>query len=102
LADLGCSAIFAATSVSEALTLLAEHDFDAAMIDINLTNENSYPVADALAQRGIPFAFSTGYSDHGDRRDLESRPLFRKPYVCAALEVVFTQLLADGPLPAAA
>jgi hypothetical protein len=37
--------------------------FDAAMLDVNLNGNKSYPVADALAARGVPFVFSTGYSD---------------------------------------
>jgi hypothetical protein len=41
--------------------------FDAAMLDVNLNGNKSYPVADALAARGVPFVFSTGYSDHGMR-----------------------------------
>lgn len=97
--ELGCSAIHAAASVAEALALLVRHDFDAALVDVNLSGEKSYPVADALAQLGIPFIFSTGYSDHGDRPDLEDRPVLRKPYTSAALIAAFESLLPDEPLP---
>ena len=76
--------------------------FDAAIVDVNLGGEKSYPVADALAGLGIPFAFSTGYSDHGDRPDLEDRPVLRKPYTRAALIAVFAALLPDKPLPVSA
>ncbi|WP_375403017.1 response regulator [uncultured Sphingomonas sp.] len=100
--DLGCSAIHAAASVAEALALLARHGFDAAIIDVNLGGEKSYPVADALARLDIPFAFSTGYNDHGDRLDLGDRPVLRKPYTRAALVAVFERLLPDKPLPVAA
>jgi len=97
--DLGCSAIHGAASVVEALALLGTHGFDAAIVDVNLGGEKSYPVADALARRGIPFVFSTGYSDHGDRTDLEDRPVLRKPYTRAALITAFERLLPDKPLP---
>jgi CheY-like chemotaxis protein len=93
LEDLGCSAICAAASVAEALALLAEQNFDAAMLDVNLGGEKSYPVADRLIERGIPFAFSTGYSDHGHRIDLEKRPVLRKPYTREGMVAVFKQLL---------
>ncbi|WP_010217215.1 response regulator [Sphingomonas sp. PAMC 26621] len=96
LEELGCSA----ASVAEALAILAGHSFDAAMIDVNLNGEKSYPVADMLAQRGIPFAFATGYGDHGDRTDLLDRPMLRKPYAKAPLVAVLKQLIADHPLPA--
>jgi CheY-like chemotaxis protein len=97
LGDLGCSTIFAVATVSQALALLSQHDFDIAIIDVNLAGEKSYPVADALSERGIPFAFSTGCSDHGGRTHFDSRPTLRKPYVRARLEAVLTQLLNDKP-----
>lgn len=102
LEDLGCSEISAAASVAEALALLDNQGFDAAMIDVNLAGEKSYPVADMLTWRGIPFAFSTGYGDHGDRSDLDDRPVLRKPYLSSDLAAVFKLLIADEPLPAAA
>ncbi|SAL85200.1 hypothetical protein AWB67_06878 [Caballeronia terrestris] len=34
---------------------------DAAILDVNLNGEKSYPVADALASRRIAFVFATGY-----------------------------------------
>jgi CheY-like chemotaxis protein len=102
LSDLGCSTFCAAASVSQALVMLSQHDFDAAILDVNLGGEKSYPVADALSERGVPFAFSTGCADHGGRTDLDSRPVLRKPYVSATLEAVLTQLLDDSPVPIAA
>ena len=35
------------------------------MLDINLHDERVYPVADALAARGVPFVFLTGYDAQG-------------------------------------
>ena len=102
LEDLGCSEIRAAASVAEALVLLEIHSFDAALLDVNLGGEKSFPIADALIERGIPFAFSTGYGSPGDRRDLGDRPLLRKPYVRNDLINVFERLLAGDALPAVA
>lgn len=79
LEDFGCSAICSAGNVAEALALIAKQSFDAAILDVNLGGEKSYPIADALALRGVPFVFSTGYSNHGDRVDLEDCPVLRKP-----------------------
>ncbi|MDT9601071.1 response regulator [Sphingosinicella rhizophila] len=98
LEDLGCSAICAAASVAEALSLLAKQGFDAAVVDVNLNGEKSYPIADALSRLGIPFAFSTGYGDLGDRVDLNDRPMLRKPYLRSDLVAVFKQLMAGEPL----
>jgi CheY-like chemotaxis protein len=102
LEDLGCSKVHAASTVAEALVLLEIHPFDAALLDVNLGGETSFPIADALIKRGIPFAFATGYGSPGDRRDLGDRPLLRKPYVRGDLISVFEQLLAGDALPAMA
>ena len=102
LGDLGCTAISVAATISDALALLDGASFDAALLDVNLQGERSYPVADALAGRGIPFAFSTGYGDHGDRADFADRPVLRKPYVRGHLTAVLGALVAASPLGAAA
>ena len=94
LADLGCTSITAAATVHQALSLLPSHVFDAAILDVNLNGHESYPVACALAARGVPFAFSTGYSDTGMREDYRRRPVLRKPYRTSQLVEVLTDLLA--------
>ncbi len=101
LEDLGCTAISGAGNVAEALSLLLQHSFDAAILDVNLGEQKSYPVADKLTERDIPFAFSTGNSDHGDRCDLDDRPVLRKPYLDKDLVTVLEQLIAGMPLPTA-
>jgi len=45
-----------------ALALVNQGGFDIAILDINLHNEFSYPVADLLVERGIPFVFTTRYA----------------------------------------
>lgn len=102
LEDLGCTSIAAAGSIAGALSLIAKQSFDAAIIDVNLVEGKSYPVADKLTERGIPFAFSTGNGDHGDRSDFDDRPVLKKPYLTADLVAVFEQLIANKPLPSAA
>ncbi|CAO4155252.1 hypothetical protein LPLAFNJD_LOCUS4398 [Methylorubrum aminovorans] len=51
-----------AASVEVALELIAANEHDAAVLDINLHEVMSYPVAEALLARGIPFVFATGYN----------------------------------------
>ena len=93
LADLGCECVTAAATVDQALAQLASHDFDAAVVDVNLNGRESYPVADALAVRGVPFAFSTGYSDEGMRDEYRDRPVLRKPYQEGELVQTLKRLL---------
>jgi CheY-like chemotaxis protein len=94
LENLGCSAIYPVASVNKALALLDEQIFDLAILDVNLGEENSYPIADILNARGIPFAFSTGYFDHGTRTDMDSHLVLRKPYLASDVALVVDQLLS--------
>jgi len=48
LADLGCECVTAAATVDQALAQVESHDFDVAVVDVNLNGRESYPVADAL------------------------------------------------------
>jgi CheY-like chemotaxis protein len=80
LGDLGCEAVSTAATVDQALALMDGRTFDVAMLDVNLNGQNSYPVADALAARDIPFVFSTGYSDHVTKAGYPGRPVLQKPF----------------------
>ena len=49
-------------TLERALAMLQSADrIDAAVIDINLRGEMVFPLADALEERNVPFAFATGY-----------------------------------------
>ena len=94
LADLGCESVTAAATVDQALALIDAQVFDAAMLDMNLNGNESLDVADALAARGVPFAFSTGYNrlDMSDRHG--DRPVLKKPFPQEDLVEVLTRLLS--------
>jgi len=57
----GAHVVGPASNVSAALEALEHAELDGAILDVNLRGEMAYPVADALAARGIPFVFTTGY-----------------------------------------
>lgn len=96
LADLGCTSVSAAATVDQALELIKAQEFDAAMVDVNLGGRKSYPVADALAARGVPFLFSTGYNSQTLDDGYRDRPVLGKPYREAQLVAMLARLL-DGP-----
>jgi CheY-like chemotaxis protein len=62
LADLGCESVAVASKVGPAISLIEGQEFDTAMLDMNLNGIESYPVADALSAREVPYFFSTGNS----------------------------------------
>ena len=52
-----------ATSNDAALAIIAAESLAGALVDINLGDEKGWPIADALAVRGVPFAFTSGGGD---------------------------------------
>lgn len=63
LEEMGAEVLGPAHSVATALDLIEKHGerLDGAILDINLGNEQVFPVADLLRSRKVPFIFSTGY-----------------------------------------
>jgi CheY-like chemotaxis protein len=98
LADLGCAVVGPATSVNQALAMIDAEAIDVAVLDVNLNGQMSYPIADALAARGMPFVFSTGY--HKDRllERYRTFPALQKPFHPSELADILEKLLtAKGP-----
>lgn len=62
LEDRGAQVVGPVGTIDDALDLIDEtQHLDGAVLDLNLRGEMAYPVADALAERGVPFVFATGY-----------------------------------------
>lgn len=96
LIDLGCVVVGPVAGVSAALRLLEAEPVDAAVLDVNLSGEKVFPVADRLAARGVPFLFSTGYGASGlEARHLD-RPVLQKPYAPGRLGSVLSAVLGRG------
>ena len=97
LGDLGCQIVGPAETVGEALALTEAGGIDAALLDLNLGHgETSYPVADLLARRQVPFAFVTGYSADALEPPYVGRPILEKPFWGDSLGIVLRRLLAPG------
>jgi CheY-like chemotaxis protein len=80
LLDFGCEVIGPAARLAAALDTLAREKIDLAILDVNVAGEPIYPVAEALAERSIPFVFSTGYGSAGIRDAYRNRPVLQKPF----------------------
>jgi CheY-like chemotaxis protein len=96
LADLGCTSVSVAGNIDMALDLIGNKAFDLATLDVNLNGQRSYPVAKVLGDHGIPFAFSTGYGEHGIGEGFGGRPVLSKPYSFRQLFEVLSALVAEG------
>ncbi|WP_193227610.1 response regulator [Aureimonas psammosilenae] len=68
-----------APDVGQALTIASGEGVDAAVLDIRLGDETSFPIARVLEDRGVPVVFVTGYDDWFIPNDLDDVPVYRKP-----------------------
>jgi len=81
LTELGFEVAGLATALEQALPLAREGEFDFAVLDINLAGRVSFPIADVLRERGIPFLFASGYGSKGMRDDYRSAVRIQKPFL---------------------
>lgn len=80
LVEWGCRSVDTVGSKQDALELVHAHRYEFALLDINLGQSNSYPVAEALQKQGVPFIFVSGYGDrHSVPDSMASVPILGKP-----------------------
>lgn len=94
LRDAGCTTVWHASSVSEALAVLQAHRPDVAVLDVNLAGELVFPVAERLDAACIPFVFSTGYGRTGIPPRWARIPTIQKPFRFIELRVALASVLA--------
>lgn len=75
-------------SVAEALAAVDGHEFDAAVLDVNLAGEYVYPLVDRLTADGVPCIFVTGYDDEAIDERFSRLPILQKPVNRKGLEPV--------------
>lgn len=89
-----------AGTVNRAMDVIESSRVDAAILDIRLFDELSYPVAYALGDRGIPFMFLTSHRRADLPTDLRCRPLIEKPFHAPELFRTMRGLLSAARAPA--
>lgn len=91
----GAGSVDTTSTASEALRTLVATRPDIAVLDVNLGSGNSFPVAEELRRRKIPFIFATGYGDHTIiPKSMADIPVVRKPYDPDALAATMARALA--------
>ncbi|MEZ2132547.1 MULTISPECIES: response regulator [unclassified Sinorhizobium] len=100
LTDLGHAVVGIATRVESALSLIITTAPDLAILDVNLAGEKSFPVAEALEKKGIPFVFATGYGQQGLEGNHVSRTVLTKPFHSRDLERALIVAIQPPSIPA--
>ena len=85
-----------AARVADALGLLESETFDGAVLDINLGKDLVFPVAERLAERGIPFLFASGNTG-AIPAEYRTRPCIAKPYPLSQLIEALRSMMDDRP-----
>lgn len=83
--DLGCELAASVARIEGAWKAVETVPFDFAILDVNVAGEFSFDLARALARRGTPFVFSTGYGTSGIPADLQDQCVLTKPFATEAL-----------------
>jgi CheY-like chemotaxis protein len=85
LENAGCEVLLA-MRLGEALELANTADLDFAILDVNLGGgDTSYPVAQLLEEKEIPFFFASGYSAAGVDQRFQHCCRIQKPYTADSL-----------------
>jgi PAS domain S-box-containing protein len=96
LSDLGFGVVGPIGIVAQALESARTDLIDGAILDVNVAGEAVYPVADALAARGIPFVFMTGYGSDGIDPRYAHVPALQKPIDMQMLRHIFVRKVGAG------
>jgi DNA-binding response OmpR family regulator len=70
--------------------------FHAALLDLRLGDDSSVPLAELLADKGVPVAFLTGYQGNAMPAAFQDAPVLRKPFTPAQLRDLLGSLLRPG------
>jgi len=81
-------------SVAQALDVMKSGPIDAAVIDVNLSGDFVFPLADHLIGRGTPFVLLSGYDEHQLPERYRRLPRLAKPHLPETLFRMIDQLLA--------
>jgi len=87
LTDMGHEVAGLAMRLPQALALAETVEADLAILDVNLDGRMSFPVADILRRRGVPFIFATGYGSAGIDAPYLDVKVIKKPFLTDDLAV---------------
>lgn len=93
LQDAGCVVVGPAQSADKALQMATDEVIDAALVDGNLAGRQVDQIVTALRDRGIPFAFVTGYGREALPAGFDTAPIIEKPFTEEQVTATLNRLL---------
>jgi DNA-binding response OmpR family regulator len=95
LDELGYQVVGPVADLGEARKIAERGEIEAAILDVNLNGQDTFPLAKLLTEREIPFVFATGYGTNGVSEHFRHTPALQKPFQSAdlarALRTVLTR-----------
>jgi DNA-binding response OmpR family regulator len=85
--------VLLAEELAGGLALARAESVNAAILDVTLGRDDSFPLADELSRSGIPFLFASGYGGEGIPQRFGDVPTLQKPYDMKALKAALATLL---------
>ncbi len=92
MTDLGVAGVTIAGRLPAAVEAATSGGFHCAIVDLKLHGQDTFEVARILTQRGIPFAFFTGYTPD-ILGEYASKPVLPKPFSEEDLKSILKLLL---------
>ena len=96
LTELGCR-VATAARVEKGLDIIRTQDIEGAFLDISVFGTPIAPVVKELRDRGIPFAFVTGYDADHLPADYRAHPILSKPLAERKLAEVLAAFASRQP-----
>lgn len=93
LHDAGATVIGPANTIDEAMRLIEDGEVTAAVLDLRLGEEWVTPVADRLAQMGVPFVIATSYEADPEASRHAGAPVLCKPFDLDRLTTALVAIL---------
>ena len=84
--ELRCEVVSLASRFQDALDKATTLAFEVAILDVNLNGQRTFPIAEVLTARGLPFIFATGDGAAAVPETFHAAPVLQKPFRLADLE----------------
>ena len=93
LTDVGYK-VFVGETLDQATALAEQNAIDVAILDARLGSQESFPLADSLRQRNVPFLFASGHGRDGLPERFGDVSVLQKPYDMKSLKQLLVKMVA--------